>query len=190
MRGVKPESEVHLKTYLGTIPFAWVARHVEYTKGKEFCDIQVKGPFAKWIHHHRMILKNEGESFLEDEIEYQMYGGLGNSIAKNSIKQLFCYRHTLLRHDLEVQNSFSFSPLTIAITGASGFIGLELSAFLRSAGHRVISLVSRDPKPDQILWDINSGTIETKKLEGVDAVIHLAGENIGSERWTNEKRGE
>ena len=186
--GLKPESEVHLKTYLGPIPVTWVARHSEYTAGKEFCDIQVSGPFAKWVHHHRMIPKNEDQSFLEDEIEYQMYGGLGNGIANRSIEQLFRYRHTLLRHDLEVQNSFPTSPLTVVITGASGLVGFELSAFLRSAGHRVLSLVRREPKEDEILWDINAGRIETKKLEGVDGVIHLAGENIGSGRWTDEKK--
>lgn len=186
--GLKPASEVHLKTYLGPIPVTWVARHSEYTAGKEFCDIQVSGPFAKWVHHHRMIPKNEDQSFLEDEIEYQMYGGLGNRIANRSIEQLFRYRHTLLRDDLEVQNSFPTSPLTVVITGASGLVGFELSAFLRSAGHRVLSLVRREPQEDEILWDINSGRIETKKLEGVDGVIHLAGENIGSGRWTDEKK--
>lgn len=78
--------------------------------------------------------------------------------------------------------------MTIVITGASGLVGSEISAFLRSAGHRVLSLVRRDPKENEILWDINSGKIESEKLEGVDGVIHLAGENIGSGRWTNEKK--
>ena len=186
--GLKPGSEVHLKTYIGPIPVTWVARHSKYTVGKEFCDTQVSGPFAKWIHHHRMIPKNEGESFLEDEIEYQMHGGLGSSTAGRSIEQMFSYRHTLLRHDLEVQNSFPSPPLTVAITGASGLVGRELSAFLRSAGHKVLSLVRREPKEDEVLWDINSGKIEGEKLEGVDGVIHLAGENIGSGRWTVEKK--
>lgn len=186
--GLKLGSEVHLKTYIGPIPVPWVARHSKYTAGKEFCDIQVRGPFAKWIHHHRMIPESEDLSFLEDEVEYQMYGGLGSGAAGRAIEQLFRYRHTLLRHDLEVQNSFPTPPLTVVITGASGLVGRELSAFLRSAGHKVLSLVRRDPKEDEILLDINSGKIEAEKLEGVDGVIHLSGENIGSGRWTNKKK--
>ncbi len=186
--GLKPGSEVHLKTHIGPIPVTWIARHSEYTAGMEFCDIQVSGPFAKWIHHHRMIPKNEKESYLEDKIEYQVRFCLGAGIAKRSIEQLFHYRHTVLRHDLEVQNSIPTPPLTIAITGASGLVGSELTAFLRSAGHRVLPLVRKEPKEDEILWNINAGKIEAEKLEGVDAVIHLAGENIGSGRWTNEKK--
>ncbi len=186
--GIKPESEVHLKTYFGPIPFNWVARHKKYQAGKEFSDIQVSGPFAKWEHHHRMFPKNKDESFLEDEIEYQVRFGLASRIAKRAIEQLFHYRHTLLRCDLELQNSIPTKPLTIAITGSSGLVGSELSSFLRSAGHRVLSIVRKEPKKDEIHWDINSGKIENEKLEGVDGVIHLSGENIGSKRWTNTKK--
>lgn len=178
--GLKPGSEVHLKTYLGPTLVSWVACHSEYTAGKKFCDIQIRGPFAKWVHYHRTIPKNED----------QLYGGLGNGIAGRSIEQLFHYRHTLLRHDIEVQNSFPTPPLTIVITGASGLVERELSAFLRSAGHRVLSLVRREPKENEIIWDINSGKIEAEKFEEIDGVIHLAGENIGSGRWTNEKKRE
>lgn len=187
-RGLKPGSEVHLKTYIGPIPVTWVARHIKYIPGKEFCDIQVSGPFAKWVHQHKMTSISKHRSFLEDDIEYCMHGGLGNSIAKRSIEQMFCYRHTLLRHDLEVQNNFATPPLTIVISGASGLIGSELTTFLKSAGHKVLSLVRREPKENEIQWDINAGRIETDKLEGVDGVIHLAGENIGSGRWTNDKK--
>lgn len=186
--GLNPGSEVHLKTYIGPIPVTWVARHTSYQPGKEFSDIQVKGPFARWLHHHRMIPKNKEQSFLEDEVQYQMYAGLGNVIAKRSIEQLFHYRHTILRQDFEVQNSFPTPRMTIAITGGSGLIGLELSTFLRSAGHKVISIVRKKTKENEILWNINSGQIEQEKLEGIDAVIHLAGENISSGRWTKEKK--
>ena len=77
----------------------------------------------------------------------------------------------------------------IAITGASGFIGQPLRALLMSAGHTIVSVGRRHegaPAPD-VAWDIRTGAIDHRGLEGVDAVIHLAGENI-SERWTAEQK--
>lgn len=187
-QGLKPGSEIHFRTYLGPIPITWKARHSVYIQGKEFCDIQVSGPFAKWVHSHRVIPKNNKKSFLEDELEYKLHLGLGKGFAKEAIKQLFHYRHTVLYNDLQVQNSFPTNPLTIAITGASGLIGSELSAFLQSAGHKVLCFVQTKPKENEIQWDIKRGKIESEKLEGIDGVIHLAGENIGSGRWTSEKK--
>jgi len=186
--GLKPGAEVHLKTYIGLIPVTWVARHTDYIAGKEFCDVQISGPFAKWVHHHRVIPKNATQSFLEDEIEYQTYGGLGNRLAGRSIEQLFDYRHTLLRQDLEVQNHFPTNPLTIAMTGSGSLIGQELAAFLQTAGHKVLPFVRREAKKDEIAWDIDAGKIEIEKLEGVDGVIHLSDENIPSRKGSIKEK--
>ena len=76
--------------------------------------------------------------------------------------------------------------MLIAITGASGFIGSALSSSLEKDGHKILS-VSRSTSGD-VLWDPTSGQIEAGKLEGIDAVIHLAGENIASRRWTDKQK--
>ena len=76
--------------------------------------------------------------------------------------------------------------MLIAITGASGFIGSALTPFLEKDGHKILS-VSRSTSGD-VLWDPISRQIEAEKLEGVDAVIHLAGENIASKRWTDKQK--
>ena len=76
----------------------------------------------------------------------------------------------------------------IAITGASGLIGRNLSAFLRAAGHQVFHLVRRTPTlPHEIQWNVQDGTIDAQSLEGMDAVVHLAGESIDG-RWTKDKK--
>jgi uncharacterized protein (TIGR01777 family) len=78
----------------------------------------------------------------------------------------------------------------IAITGATGLIGRALSDSLTADGHRVARLL-RDPRaagPDDVVWDPEAGTIDAPRLEGVDAVVHLAGEPIGASRWTDETR--
>ena len=76
--------------------------------------------------------------------------------------------------------------MLIAITGATGFIGSALCKHLIQSGHSVLG-ISRSERSD-IQWDLESGEIEGNKLSGVDAVIHLAGENIASRRWSEHQK--
>ncbi|HEU5159920.1 MAG TPA: TIGR01777 family oxidoreductase [Streptosporangiaceae bacterium] len=74
--------------------------------------------------------------------------------------------------------------MKIAITGASGLVGRALVASLRADGHEVVRLVRREPTgADEARWD-PFGAIDAKALEGVDAVVNLAGAGIGDRRWT------
>lgn len=73
---------------------------------------------------------------------------------------------------------------TIVVTGASGLIGTKLVAALEADGNRVLRAVRREAKNDlELSWDPVAGTIDRDKLEGVDAVIHLAGAGIADKRW-------
>ncbi|MCH2211672.1 MAG: TIGR01777 family oxidoreductase [Fuerstiella sp.] len=75
----------------------------------------------------------------------------------------------------------------IAITGASGMIGSSLSTDLSNQGHTVIPLQrgTRQPEGSDVFWDPNKqGVCDPQTLDGVDTVVHLAGENIASGRWT------
>lgn len=74
--------------------------------------------------------------------------------------------------------------MKVLVTGASGFIGQALSAELEATGHAVVSLRRGDGSPG---WDPARGRIDPGALEGVDAVVHLAGESIGG-RWTTSKK--
>lgn len=78
----------------------------------------------------------------------------------------------------------------VAISGASGLIGGALTAFFATGGHRVDPLVRRAPRADttEIYWDPARGEIDAARLEGVDAVVHLAGENIAAGRWTAARK--
>ena len=81
-----------------------------------------------------------------------------------------------------------FGSKTIAITGASGLIGRNLCAFLRAGGHKVYRLVRRKAQSeDEIYWNVKEGKIDSQALEGIDAVIHLAGESIDG-RWSKSKK--
>jgi uncharacterized protein len=79
--------------------------------------------------------------------------------------------------------------MNILVTGASGLIGSALVSFLTSTGYGVTRLVRSQAPPGEraARWDPQAGTIDTGAFEGVDAVVHLAGENIAA-RWTAEKK--
>lgn len=83
----------------------------------------------------------------------------------------------------------------VAVTGATGLIGRALVESLTADGHLVTRILRRPPDPgtvpdgtDHVLWDPAAGRIDAAGLEGVDAVIHLAGEPIASHRWTAEQK--
>ena len=80
---------------------------------------------------------------------------------------------------------------SIAITGASGLIGTALAQRLTSQGHRVVRFTRQSSSgSDSIAWNPKTGSIEADKLQGVDAVVHLAGAGIGDKRWTSEYKRE
>lgn len=79
----------------------------------------------------------------------------------------------------------------IAITGASGLIGSALVGHLKSQGHHVLKLVRRAPiNSEEVQWDPTTGYVDLEALEGVDAVIHLAGAGVGDKRWNAKYRAE
>ena len=75
----------------------------------------------------------------------------------------------------------------IALTGATGMLGSALTPMLSAAGHRVIP-VSRQVLPGGIRWDPMNGRLDAADLEGVDVVIHLAGESLAEGRWTADRK--
>ena len=78
---------------------------------------------------------------------------------------------------------------TIAVTGASGFIGSAVVEAFTARGHRVVRLVRRPASTsEEIAWDPDGGQIDAPRLEGVDAVVHLAGESIAGGRWNAERK--
>ncbi len=79
--------------------------------------------------------------------------------------------------------------MRIAITGSSGFIGTALSRRLADAGHDLRRLVRRTPRAEgEIEWDPATGRLSAEDLEGVDAVVNLAGVGIADGRWSEQQK--
>lgn len=72
----------------------------------------------------------------------------------------------------------------VAITGSSGLIGGALRRHLQARGDVVVRVVRRAPSgPDEVRWDPTRGELDATALEGVDALVNLAGVGIGDKRW-------
>jgi len=77
----------------------------------------------------------------------------------------------------------------VLVTGASGMVGRVLVPFLEARGHEVRRLVRGDARgPGEYRWDPAHGELDPAALEGISAVVHLAGENIADGRWTAARR--
>jgi uncharacterized protein (TIGR01777 family) len=80
--------------------------------------------------------------------------------------------------------------MRIAITGATGLIGSALQPHLESLDHEVVRVVRSNPSGTDIVWSPAEGRIDPHALDGVDAVVHLAGAGIGDKRWTDAYKRE
>ena len=195
----------------GPIHTTWLVKHSDYIGGKQFRDSQIKGLFSSWTHTHLFNSLELSSCILDDHIEYSLPAGtlserIASPLINKKLNQMFSYRHCLTRDDLRVHASTNKirgndRPMTIGITGSSGFIGSSLIPFLTTGGHRVIRLI-RHPTTDDdklhlknvksIQWnpysllytDLSSLNDNNDKM---DAVVNLAGENIFG-RWTKEKK--
>jgi uncharacterized protein (TIGR01777 family) len=81
--------------------------------------------------------------------------------------------------------------MKILVTGASGLIGRALTKELGSAGHTVVRAVRTTPRgDDERQWDPRNSTVAPGFLDGIDAVVHLAGAGIGDKRWSDDYKRE
>ncbi len=183
----------------------WRAVHQEVVPGRQFVDVALSGPFAAWRHVHRFLDAPQAHAgpttdassaaaLLEDDIRFRLplgpLGSLGKGFVLGDLERTFAWRHTRTRNDLRRHGEWQSdgaAPLTVAITGASGLVGRALAAFLTTGGHRVLRIGRRAERPDDIRWDPRAGTIDVERLEGCDAIVHLAGESIAG-RWSAAKR--
>jgi ligand-binding SRPBCC domain-containing protein len=104
--GIKDGGQVELA--IGRWPFSirWISEHSAYIENRQFRDIQVRGPFARWEHTHLFEPDGSGACYLEDRIEYALPFGfagrwLMGRIIEGKLERLFHYRHQITRESNE-----------------------------------------------------------------------------------------
>ncbi|HEY1917874.1 MAG TPA: TIGR01777 family oxidoreductase [Streptosporangiaceae bacterium] len=179
----------------GGIP--WVAEHQpdDYDPPHQFADKLVGSPVSfalPWRHTHRFAAEGHATR-VTDTVD--------TAVPAPALRAMFRYRHAQLAGDLASQARARdwlaqpttepttqpvAEPITVAVTGANGLVGTALTALLTTGGHRVVRL-TRGPAeaPGQRHWDPDDPAADL--LDGVDAVIHLAGASIAG-RFTDEHK--
>ena len=176
---------------VGPFTFEWKSIHKLESNG-DFTDEMLKGPFAKWKHHHQFIADGQNTRLL-DQIQWEgpfltVFSPFFQGEVNGSLKRNFLFRLRRLIHDLGRHQQYADRPrLKVGITGPTGVIGTALSAFLSTGGHEVYHFVRRPARQErEIYWNPKTQEIETAKVKQLDAVIHLAGENVAGKRWSQE----
>src|SRR5690606_378296 len=106
-RGLANGGGAEFRLWKGPLPIRWKARFEDCVEGRQFRDIQEKGPFAKWEHLHACLPDGDGASVLRDTVQYRLpLARLGSERVAGGqvervVKQMFAYRHALTRADLE-----------------------------------------------------------------------------------------
>ena len=187
--GIRDGSIVELAQRIGPLKMKWVAKHHGYEAAQAFRDTQVSGPFASWEHLHEFRPNGDCNGVLTDQIEYEVPGGvigrlLGGTLIKQKVERMFTYRHNTTRDDLAAHAKHQeVGTMHVAVTGASGLVGSTIVPMLTTGGHDVTKLVRREAGEGEATWD-SLGEFDASPLDGIDAVVHLAGENIAASRWS------
>lgn len=148
-----------------------------------FVDEQEAGPLRAWRHRHTFADGEDG-AIVRDEVTWRpprAVGALARGQLRRTVQRMFAYRGRQLRADIDLhRRTAAAGPRTIAISGASGLVGRQLSALLSSGGHRVLRLVRRPTRADdEISWQPDRDALDRDQLREVDVVVHLAGAPIG-----------
>ena len=165
----------------------WVARHQpkDFIDQEQFVDEAANTPvkpLTKWRHEHRFEDTN-GKTRITDTVH--------TTAPERVLAPAFAYRQHQLAEDIAFLKRMNHMgatgndhdptrTFTVAMTGSRGLVGTALTAQLTTAGHTVIRLVRGTPQDSgthpQRHWDMENP--DAKLFDGVDAVVHLAGESI------------
>ena len=183
--------ELGLRAGVGPLRLRFAAERARDAAQRSVLVRAQSGSRARWELRQRVEDAAQGSALVE-ELETALPGRSDAWLQRREAHWARCarFRAGRVRRDLARHLASGLTPQTMAVSGATGLLGRQVSAFLAAGGHRVRRLVrsARRPGAGDIYWDPERGEIEVSELEGLDAVIHLAGEGVADGRWTEERR--
>ncbi len=195
--GIDDGGVVRIRGRRGPIKADLTVRHTTFRKDRLFRDEQISGPLQSWVHDHEFEPGGEGGTIVRDRIAWEPpLGAAANIFTRTAIeaelKRFFAFRGRRIAQDMARHALYRGKRLRVAVTGSGGLIGSALCHFLTTGGHEVLRIVRRKPDREagEIYWDPAERKIEGHRLEGVDAIVHLAGESIAGGKWTPARKEE
>ncbi len=191
--GIADGGTVELQVPIGPLKQRWISKHQGFVAGSQFQDVQIRGPFAEFVHTHCVEPDGPHACYLDDKLKYRLpfgpLGALGRSYVAAKLNRAFTYRHQLTAADITAHQTVpsGVKSMKILVVGATGLVGSSLVPMLTTGGHTVVRLSRGRQKPGDpptLTWDPQAGQIPAEQLEGFDAVIHLAGEGVAAHSWT------
>ena len=179
--GIADGSRLTMEIRRGLLKIRWEAVHRGFVDGVQFQDVQVAGPFKRWVHTHRVAPAPEGRAELIDEVDYALpFGPLGaiagGLVARRMMDRTFSFRHRRIATDLARHRAIGRERrLRLVLTGRAGFILTQLAAFLSTGGHLVHVFPTGEngaSGPSHSAWG-PTAVPDFAALEQADAVIHI-----------------
>lgn len=158
--------------------------------------LPIKGFFNRWSYQMKLVNRGSDSCEIIEQFVFKVHflnivSFLINCQFAKRFKRGLNYKNRVLKRDLDLLHKYQCNrPLKILITGAHGFVGSALFTFLEFIGHDVwkLSRFKNDGEQKSLVWGSQLSDQDRFAFEGFDAVFHLAGENIGTGRWTEEKK--
>lgn len=167
------------------IPLRWLTRIENVDAPRTFSDVQLRGPYRRWVHTHTFSAV-EGGTRIDDHIEYELplgpLGDLAHALAiRSQLASIFQFREIATRAIFEAAPSIdaSVDRPVVAVAGGTGFVGSAIATELRRRGFRVVVLSSRGEAgrgqlPDDIEIrhaDVRTGDGLVAALSGIDQLV-------------------
>jgi ligand-binding SRPBCC domain-containing protein len=179
--GIADGSRLTMEIRRGRLKFRWEVLHRGFVDGVQFQDVQVAGPFKRWVHTHKMVPASDGRAELLDTVDYALPFGpigaiAGGLMARRLMERLFSFRHRRIATDLARHSDIGKGRrLRLVLTGRAGFVLTQLAAFLSTGGHLVHVFPTGENGGSGLPHSAWGPTAvpDLAALEQADAVIHI-----------------
>jgi ligand-binding SRPBCC domain-containing protein len=179
--GIADGSRLTMELRKGPFRTRWEALHRNFEEGRQFEDVQVAGPFKRWVHTHLVEPEGPSRATLTDYVDYALPLGplgalVGGRAVRNLLERTFTYRHRRIETDLRRHRAVGKGRrLRVVMTGRTGFVLTQLASFLSTGGHYVhIFPTSEDARvhPSHLAWG-PVAVPDIAALQQADAVVHM-----------------